>query len=65
MKLYVKVVAFFVFLFGMVGLVLPFLISYNSTEAVILGGFFIVVSPLIVYLYVRNIIFNKPKQENL
>lgn len=65
MKLYFKVVVLLVYVFAMVGGILPYLISSTSTELAILGLTLGVVSVPLVWWYLKNFVLNQSKEENV
>lgn len=65
MKLYFKVGVLLVYLFTMVGGILPYLISSTATELVALGLTLGVVSVPIVGWYIKKFILNQSKEENV
>jgi hypothetical protein len=65
MKLYFSVIGLIVAVMAVVGLVLPYLISSQSTELVLLGvGLGILFIPTTVW-YVKKFIFSSSKQEKV
>ena len=66
MKLYFKIIALLVLVIGSLGFVGPFLISAESTIAVIGGGlYFIMALPFVVYPLVKNIYNNILKRRKI
>lgn len=55
-KIYYKIVALLVVLIGLIGYVLPMLISAKSTEAVLLGFILIIVGIPSIYSFVNHIV---------
>lgn len=65
MKLYFKVVVLLVYVFAMVGGILPYLVSSTSTELVVLGLTLGVVSVPLIWWYTKKFILNQSKEENV
>lgn len=62
MSLYFKIVVLVLYVVGLVGLALPFLISSDSTELVFAGIGLAVVSAPSIYFYVTKVILNPIKE---
>ena len=65
MSLYFKIVVLVLYIAGLVGVALPFLISSDSTELVFAGAGLAIVSAPSIYFYITKVILNKPKRENV
>lgn len=64
MSLYFKIVVLVLYIAGLVGVALPFLISSDSTELVFVGAGLAIVSAPSIY-FTTKVILNKPKRENV
>ncbi|RTL04121.1 hypothetical protein EKK58_11230 [Candidatus Dependentiae bacterium] len=61
MKLYFKLVGLIIYIFTLVGFVLPYLLSAKSTELPVLGVLLGLVSIPLVALYIKKFILNQSK----